>query len=340
MILSISVMRYCNRSLLAAIFLLSMGSLGAQTHAAAKKVLKLMGSRFEITAIAENDTIAWEAINAGIAEVSRIERLISSWDENSQTAMVNRLAGVKPVKVDKELYDLIYRAKKISKITQGAFDISFASMDRIWVFDRSEQVLPDSAVAAAARSKINYENIVLNAEDTTVYLTDKGMKIGFGAIGKGYAANRAKAVMTAINGVKGGVVNASGDLLAWGESESSEGWTIKIADPKDKAKPIGWLQIDEMAVVTSGDYEKYFTSEGRRFAHIIDPQTGYPTQGVTSVTIICPDAELADALATSVFVLGKEEGIALINQLNGIECLVIDDNAGIWQSKNLNLNYY
>lgn len=299
-----------------------------------------MGCRFELTALAQNDTIAWQAINTGISEISRIEKLISSWDPNSQTSQINKMAGIRPVKVDQELYDLIYRAKKVSQLTEGAFDISFASMENIWVFDRSEQQLPDSALVSDARSKIGYNNIVLDPKDTTIFLSRPGMRIGFGAIGKGYAANRAKLLMSRIAGVEGGVVNASGDLLAWGESSTPNGWLIKIADPKNQHKPIGWLQIDNMAVVTSGDYEKYFTCNGHRYAHIVDPKTGYPTQGITSVTIVCPDAELSDALATSVFVLGKEEGLALINKLHGVECIIIEDDGTISQSNHLKLNYY
>lgn len=336
--LSKAVSRWCAKFF--GVLLISSTLLHGQDTGKAHKMLKLMGSRFEITAIADNDVHAWDAVNAGISEIDRIEKLISSWDESTQTAMVNRMAGVKPVKVDKELYDLIYRAKKISNLTQGAFDISFASMDRIWTFDRKEQTLPDSVVVAAARSEIDYQKIILNAEDTSVFLAVIGMKIGFGAIGKGYAANRAKVIMSAMPGVKGGVVNASGDLLLWGESGKPEGWQIKIADPRDNEKALGWLYADNMAVVTSGDYEKYFTCKGKRYAHIVDPKTGYPTTGVTSVTIICPDAELADALATSVFVLGKNEGLALIDQLNGVECIVVEDDGSISESKNLNLNYY
>lgn len=299
----------------------------------------LMGCGFELSASASSEKIAWQAINEGIKEISRIEKLISSWDAESKTSEVNRLAGLRPVKVDKELYDLIYRAKKVSALTDGAFDISFASMDRIWYFDQTEQHLQDSAIVNAAREKIDYQQILLNPNDTSIFLA-QGMKIGFGAIGKGYAANRAKQVMSAIAGVKGGVVNASGDLLSWGESTSEEGRKISIANPKNKNQPIAWLKVNNMAIVTSGDYEKYFLSQGKRYAHIINPKTGYPTTGITSVTIICPDAELADALATSVFVLGTVNGLELINKISLVEGIIIDDEGALHQSKNLKLNYY
>ncbi len=299
-----------------------------------------MGCKFEITAVADNDTIAWNAVNACINEILRIERLISSWDENSQTSLINRFAGEKAVRVDEELYDLINRAKKISELTNGAFDISFASMDKIWNFNGKKQTLPDSQIVALASSKIDWRNIVLNPDSSTVFLKEKGMKIGFGGIGKGYAANKAKLLMSGIEGVKGGVINASGDLLAWGINEKSGNWTVQITDPENKKKSLGWLTLKNMAIATSGDYEKYFLVKGVRYAHIINPRTGYPTIGIKSVSIICPDAEVADALATSVFVLGKEKGISLIEQLNQIECIIITDDDNIFTSEKLKINYY
>ncbi len=274
---------------------------------AQKKVLKLMGSRFEITTVADNDTIAWKAINAGIEEIQRIEKIISSWNPKSQTSEVNRQAGIQPVVVDKELFDLIFRAKKISDLTDGAFDISYASMDKLWHFDGSMTEMPSQEEVTSARSKINWQNIILDSEQQSIFLKEKGMKIGFGAIGKGYAANRAKAIMEKITGVHGGVVNASGDLITWGKSHQPEGWTIKIADPKNKDNVLGWLPMKNMAIVTSGDYERYVEFDGKRYAHIIDPRTGYPTTGIKSVTIVCPDAELADALGYLCFCVGKRK---------------------------------
>ncbi len=333
----------CNLNIIGitAALLLSLSAFSAgPPPGKAHKVLKLMGCRFEITAVAENDTLAWEAVRAGIEEIDRIEKLISSWDSHSQTSEVNRQAGIRPVKVDKELFDLIYRAKKVSALTRGAFDISFASMDRIWHFDQQEHQLADSAAVTEARQKTDFQKIKLNSNDTTVFLAEKGMKIGFGALGKGYAANRARQLMSAMPGVVGGVVNASGDLLAWGENTDSEKWKIKIADPMHPDRPVGWLEVSEMAIVTSGDYEKFFTCQGKRYAHIVNPKTGYPTTGITSVTIICPDAELADALATSVFVLGREQGLDLVNKMDDVEAVVIADDGSMHQSANLNLNYY
>lgn len=316
--------------------------INAQTPSlvAHKKILKLMGSRFELTAVAESDKSAWEAINKGIKEIQRIESLISSWSDYSQTSQINTMAGLKPVKVDRELFDLIYRCNKISSLTNGAFDISFASMDKIWEFNGSMSETPDSSTITLAASKINWRDIIMDSEASSVFLKNKGMKIGFGAIGKGYAANRAKAIMKDMEGIRGGLVNASGDLTAWGVQPNYENWKINITNPLDKSVALAWLNIANGAVVTSGDYEKFVILNGKRYAHIIDPRTGYPTTGIKSVTIVCPDAELADALATSVFVLGRDEGLKLIDTLDKVECLIVTDSDEIMSSKHLKINYF
>ena len=305
-----------------------------QTH---YKVLKLMGCRFEITAIHPDPQKAWDAINAAIAEITRIEKLISSWDKNSQTSAINKNAGIQAVKIDKELFNLIERSLKISQLTDGAFDISFAAIDKLWKFDGTMKELPDEKLIQQSIAKINWQHILLNKEEQSVFLKETGMKIGFGGIGKGYAANRAKKVMKKM-GIENGLINASGDLTAWGLQEDQTYWDIAIADPKNARQALARLSIQDNAVVTSGDYEKYVEFNGTRYAHIIDPKTGWPTSGIKSVTIVCPDTELGDALATSVFVLGTEKGLNIINQLKGIECLIVTDKDEILTSGNLKLN--
>ncbi|HQU70892.1 MAG TPA: FAD:protein FMN transferase [Calditrichia bacterium] len=306
-----------------------------KTH---KEVLKLMGSRFEISAVSADPQVAWEAIRAAISEINRIEHLISSWDSLSQTSRINRMAGIEPVAVDPELYQLIERAKKVSVITGGAFDISYASMDRVWFYDGRMTALPSPEAIAASVALINYRDIELNPAQTTVFLRNKGMKIGFGAIGKGYAADRAKEVMLNL-GIASGVVNAGGDLVAWGKQEDERDWQVGIADPRNKEDIISWLSTSEKAVVTSGNYEKFVELEGKTYGHIIDPRTGWPVGGLKSVTIICPSGELADALATSVFILGENDGLALINKMKGIECILVTADDELITSDHLMLNY-
>lgn len=296
-----------------------------------------MGSRFEITIVDTDSIEAFRKIDQAIWEIKRIENLISSWDENSQTSLINRNSGIKPVKVDEELFDLIKRAILISKLTDGAFDISYASMDKIWKFDGSMKTMPSTQAINKSVEKVGYENIVLNQEDKSVYLKLKGMKIGFGAIGKGYAADKAKDLLISL-GVKSGIIDASGDLSTWGKQIDGSDWTVAIKNPLNKNKAFALLPIKHGAVVTSGNYEKYVIFNGVRYSHIINPKTGYPATGILSVTVFAPKAEIADALATSVFVMGIDVGLDRINQIPNVDCLIVDELGKIWKSKNIKIN--
>ena len=309
---------------------------GAISQNIYKQKTYLMGSDFEITVVAKTQLEADKQIGIAISEISRIEALISSWKTTSETSNINKNAGVSPVKVSKELFNLIQRALKISNLTDGAFDISYASMDKLWKYDGSMTQMPSKEAIKKSVAKVGYKDIVVDPQNSTVFLKNKGMKIGFGAIGKGYAADKAKKLLIS-NGVSGGIINASGDINSWGSKPSGSSWQVAITNPLNKNKAFAMLPIKD-AVVTSGNYEKYVTFNSRRYSHIIDPRTGYPSQGIISVTVFAPKAELADALATSVFVMGVETGIDRINQLKAIECIIITDTGTIITSNNLTLN--
>lgn len=301
-----------------------------------KRTLLLMGSRFDITVVADDSIQGNSYIDLAVGEITRIEHLISSWDSHSQTSEINRNAGIKPVRVDPELFSLIDRAIGISKLTDGAFDISYASMDKIWKFDGSMKEMPSEEAITASVAKVGYQNIMLDKANSTVFLKLPGMKIGFGAIGKGYSADKAKALLMS-KGVPAGIINASGDMNTWGKQPDGEDWKIAITNPLNKNKVFAILPLKEGAVVTSGNYEKYVTFNGKRYSHIIDPKTGYPASGIISATVFASKAELADALATAVFVMGTEVGINRINQLPGVECIIIDDKGKIYTSENLQI---
>ena len=303
-----------------------------------KRVTRLMGNRFEITVCHNDPTYAEACIDAAIGEIRRIEKLLTTFDESSQTNQVNSMAGISPVKVDEEMLDLVKRSLKISEITQGAFDITYGSIDkRFWNFDQHMTSLPDAETARQLVRLINFRNIVLDEDRKTLFLREKGMRIGFGGIGKGYAAEKAKQVLKKM-GIESGIVNAAGDLSAWGHQPNGETWTIGIADPDASHHPFSSLKITDMAVATSGNYEKYAIINGKKYSHTIDPKKGYPVSGIRSVTIISPNAEIADALATPVMVMGVDTGLHLINQLPGISCIIIDDNNKLFTSKNIKLS--
>jgi len=321
---------------LSLMMLMVIATYSAKSQVTERRDVKLMGCHFDITVVESDVARANNFIDLAIAEISRIEKLISSWDSNSETSEINRNSGIKPVKVDLELFQLIQRSIAISQLTDGAFDISFASMDRIWKFDGSMKSMPSKEEIAASVKKVGYRNIELNSMDTTVFLRLEGMKIAFGAIGKGYAADKARRLLES-KGVKSAIINASGDMITWGAQANGMPWKVAIVNPMNKEKIFGMVDISDQAIVTSGDYEKFVIFDGERYAHIINPKTGMPTKGIISATVIAQSAELADALATSVFVMGIESGLFFINQLPGVECLLVDEHGKMWKSEGLNL---
>lgn len=302
-----------------------------------RKALKLMGNRFEITVVAREASFAHECIDEAVQEIRRIEKLFTTFDESSQTNLINRNAGIAPVKVDREVFELIRRANRISSLTQGAFDITYGSIDKsLWNFDKTMTALPDPKTARELVRLINYRNVLLDEDNCTVFLKEKGMRIGFGGIGKGYAAERAK-LMLQQKGVRSGIVNASGDLTAWGYQPNGKPWTIGIADPNTTRYAFSYLEISNTAVATSGNYEKFVMIGGKKYSHTIDPKTGLPVRGIKSVTIISPNAEIADAMATPVMIMGTKVGLDMINQIKGLACIIIDDNDVIHTSRNIQL---
>jgi len=302
-----------------------------------KRDCKLMGNRFELSVVSDNEKWANEKIDEGISEIQRIEKLLTTFSDDSETNQVNNNAGIMPVHVSPETFDLISRSIRISEITQGAFDITYGSIDkRLWNFDKDMTSLPDEETAKKMVRLINFRNVILDNENCTVFLKEQGMRIGFGGIGKGYAAERARQVMKEA-GVDSGVVNASGDLTAWGFQPNGKPWTIGIVNPDAKDEVFSYMSVTDMAVATSGNYEKYIVIGGKKYSHTINPRTGLPITGIKSVTIITTNAEIADAMATPVMIMGIETGLDMINQIKDIEAVIIDDDNRLYTSKNIHI---
>ncbi len=287
-----------------------------------------MGSVFEITVIDSSNSAATEKITIVIAEITRIEHLISEWLPCTQVSEVNRNAGIKPVKVDRELFDLTQRAITYSFLSDGAFDISIAALDKVWVFDGSMTEVPDSNTIQQSITNVGYRYIQLDSSNSTIFLVRKGMKIGFGSIGKGYAADKGRNLLVQM-GVTGGIVNASGDMATWGRQTNKQRWRIGISNPFKANKIIRTLKFGNGAVATSGSYQKYAEIDEMRYSHIINPQTGYPSTGLISVTIYGPSAEFANALSTSIMVLGKRKGMALLKKFRNYKGIFILDNGKV-----------
>ena len=298
-----------------------------------------MGNQFEISLVAEEEELASEWIQQGFNHIKEIEYLLTTYSDTSDLYRINAAAGVEPVVVHKETFGIIERSLQISAITQGAFDISYGSVDkRLWNFDVHQNELPDPETAKKMVRLINYRNILLDKAATTVMLKEKGMRIGLGGIGKGYAAEKTRQYLKSL-GATAGIVNASGDLTTWGMQPDGKPWTIGIADPNNASSIFSYLEVSDMAVATSGNYEKFIWVNGRKYSHTINPKTGLPITGIKSVTILTPNAELADALTTPIAIMGIEAGLHLINQLHQVEAIIIDDDDRVYLSKQIELNH-
>jgi thiamine biosynthesis lipoprotein len=304
-----------------------------------KRVLSLLGSPFEVTLVGKDTIEINQNIHIGIAEVKRIENLISDWIPTTPISEINRNAGIKPIVVSEELYNLVERAIKIAQITDGAFDISYASMDKIWKFDGSMKEMPSETAIKESVSKIGYKNIILDKKNSSIYLKLPGMKLGLGGIGQGYIADMVTKLLKS-KGVVSGIVNVSGDISTWGKQPNGNLWKIGIKNPMNKNKIFAMFPLEDSAVETSGSYEKYVVFNGIRYSHIIDPRTGYPAQGLVSVSVFAKTTEIADALATGIFVLGKEKGMELVNKLPGISCIMVDDKGKVYASDKIDLKKY
>jgi thiamine biosynthesis lipoprotein len=199
--------------------------------------------------------------------------------------------------------------------------------------------MPTKEAIKNSVEKIGYEKIIMNDSTKTIFLKEKGMKLGLGGIGQGYIADKVKALLQK-EGCQSGIVNVSGDINTWGKQIDGKPWTIGIINPMNKNKVFATFPLEDSAVETSGSYEKFVMFNGIRYSHIIDPRTGYPATGIVSVSVFAKQTEIADALATGIFVLGIDVGLDLVNQLKGIECIIVDDKGKIHTSKGIDIQKY
>ncbi len=331
-----------NRSLSLQLFFTvfyTVSTFTATSQVLRKRTVTLMGGRFDITIVSKDSLSAERYIDTVIMEVTRIEYLISDWKPQTQVSQVNAAAGIHPVKVSREVFELTQRALMFSNITNGGFDISFAAMDRIWKYDGSMTEMPTPEAIKKSVAKVGYKNIELDSINSTIFLKLPGMKIGFGALGEGYAADRCRDMMIA-KGVPAGIVNGSGDMATWGRQPDGSDWNIGITNPRQKDKIFAVIPLHQSAVVTSGSYEKFAAFNGKRYSHIINPATGYPATGLTSVTVFGPSAEMANGFSTSLMVMGLKAGLELIGKYPAYQYIIITDKRKLLLSKDLKLQRY
>lgn len=264
-----------------------------------------------------------ERVRESFAEMERLAAILSEWDPASPVSRVNSRAGVEPVRVPPELYDVLQTALNVSRLTSGAFDPTWAALGDLWRFDGTgPQHLPPPEEVERRRALVGYRQLVLTPAARTAFLERPGARIGLGGIAKGYIAEAAANYLVA-HGVPDVLVAASGDMAARGRN-GDRPWTIAIRDPRDPSGAQATVTLEDESLSTSGDYERFVVIAGRRYHHIIDPGTGYPATGATSVSVVAPHGALADALATGIFALGPERGTAVVQRVPGASALVVD----------------
>lgn len=291
-----------------------------------------MGTMVEITAVAPTEAIAQAALSSGFHEIRRLEDLLSAWLDTSELSRVNQAAGQAPVPVGAETFDLITRALQVADYTEGGFNIAIGPVVQLWKITESPRI-PSEIELEIAGQFVDYHLIRLDPTRRTVFLEKPGMRLDVGGIGKGYAAEKAAAAMRDI-GATGGLVAVAGDFRVFGKRADGTAWPVGIQHPRMNGKILASLESSDEAVSTSGDYERFFIKDGVRYHHILDPRTLRPARLCRSVTIIAPDAALADALATGVFVMGPVRGLELVERL-GLGAVIVDAAGGITVSTHL-----
>jgi thiamine biosynthesis lipoprotein len=292
-----------------------------------------MGTLVEISVIGRDGDKAEAAIHDAFDEMGRIEGLMSRRIPESEVSRINKLAGVRPVRVSAEVLKVIRRAEGISEASGGYLDVSIGALLDLWGFEGDGCRLPGKEEVEQVLRSVGYRGVHRDETASTVQLGKEGMRIDLGGIAKGYAVDRAFEVL-ASRGYGNLIVNAGGDMRVGGKKPNGP-WVIGIQDPRDRSRILATLDASDICVATSGDYERYFTENGIRYHHLLDPFTGFPARGCRSVTILAKDALSADALATAVFVMGPKRGLELIERMEEVEGLIISSDGEMVLSEGL-----
>ena len=280
----------------------------------------IMGTSIRVELWQEDPMMCEAAMAAVMEEMHRIDRAMSPFKPESELSRLNREAAKAPVPVSEEMFELIARSIGFSKLSEGAFDITFASVG--CMFDYRKGIKPAAEKIAAALPAIDYRHIRLDRRRRTIEFARDNVQIDLGGIAKGYAVDNCVALLKT-RGVKEALVMAGGDSRVLGDKRGRP-WMIGIRDPRRKSTVVAMIPLADAAISTSGDYERYFEADGVRYHHILDPRTGLPATGVRSVTIVGPDATTTEGISKSVFIMGPERGIRFAESLAGIDAVIID----------------
>ncbi|MDO8684388.1 MAG: FAD:protein FMN transferase [Armatimonadota bacterium] len=311
------------RILLKAVFLtitLASSSFGGEF----KQARWLMGTVAEIDLFADSETKADAAFEAAFAEMAKIDSLMSNWKADSEISIVNREGHIRPVKVSPELMETLEASLKYSRLSRGAFDVTVGPLVRLWGFMGGEKRVPALDEIVRALRSVGYEKVLLDSGSLKVQLAGVGVYVDLGGIAKGYALDRATLTLKRL-GIQRALLDLGGNIYALETRPDGKPWEVGVRNPRDESRILTVLRLKNQAVATSGDYEKYFTINGKRYSHIIDPRTGKPAVGCVSATVVAPTAVESDALSTAVFVMGPKKGFALLKTIPGVAGIAVSD---------------
>jgi thiamine biosynthesis lipoprotein len=291
----------------------------------------IMGTNIYVEVWAETPVQGELALRAVMAEMERINQLMSPYIDTSELSLINAKAGQQPVVISDEMFELLDKSVNISELTKGAFDITFASVGYLYNYKNNQR--PNEATIASLLAAINYKYIKLNKPNKSVVFTHDKVKIDLGGIAKGHAVDNSISLLERM-GIMHGLVTAGGDTRLIGDRRGKP-WIVGIRDPRDEQKQAVVMPLQDSAMSTSGDYERYFEEDGKRYHHILSPKTGKSTYDVQSVSIIGPSSTYNDALSTAVFVMGLREGLGMINRIDGYDAVVMDNQRKMHYSNGL-----
>jgi thiamine biosynthesis lipoprotein len=292
-----------------------------------------MGTLVSITVVASNKEIAQAAATAGFAEIRRLEELLSTWIPTSELSRVNTSAGVMPVSVSPETMTVVQGAIRIAEMTDGGFNIAIGPAIEAWSVTDGQRI-PTESELDALRPLVDLQAVHADARKQTIFLEKAGMRIDVGGIGKGYAADQAVEALRRA-GASAGVVALSGDIKTFGQLPGGKRFPVGIQHPRKEGSVLAWIDLEDEAISTAGDYERFFERDGIRYHHILDPRTLQPSRRCQSVTVIAREGMLADGLDTGIFVMGVESGMRLVEALPDVEAVIVDREGVVHVSSGL-----
>jgi thiamine biosynthesis lipoprotein len=307
-----------------ALLLLTSGCSRSKT---VQKTESIMGTEVTITVVARSYEEGETSIEAGMAELRRLDAMMSLYKDDSEITKVNLAAGKNPVKVSPEMIEVVEHAAEISKLSGGAFDVTIGPLVVLWQMRLKEGKVPTDEEIARVRSLVNYQNIVIDKKASTIFLKKPGMIMDFGGM-KGYTADRV-AYLFKKRGINNAIIAVAGDIWILGHREDGKPWRIGVQHPREHDKTLTVLDLSDQYVSTSGDYERFVIKENKRYHHIIDPRTGKPSKGTISATLIGDKGAIIDPLTKVPFILGPDDGMKIVKKL-GAEAIIVDDQGKVF----------